>query len=256
MILCVSIGNTNVRCAVGSKESYREAVLKTDKLLSPDVFLKFLNGQFQSGFTDLLQGGIISSVVPQKTSIITDALHHQAGEILLKPVETSSCGIDISSYKGKLGEDRAVCCAAAMAKYEPPAIVIDFGTATTINVINADKAFTGGVIMVGMQTGLDALSRQTAQLPEVCGDFELDVICDDTEKSLMSGAVIGTAFAVEGFIKYIKTKLKCAPKVIITGGNAPLILKHCNFRFIYEPTLLIDGLFELYGHINIEIGEF
>jgi type III pantothenate kinase len=247
VILCVGIGNTNIRCAVGSKESYRQAILKTDKLLAPNDFINFLEKQFQSDIWELFQGSIISSVVPQKTAIITDAIQQKNSGILIRRVDAAKCGIDISGYNSRLGEDRAVCCAAGIAKYKSPTVVVDFGTATTVNVINADNIFVGGAVMVGVQTGLSALNRRTTQLPEVNDDLAFDVICDDTKKSLMSGAVMGTAYAVEGYIKYVQTSLKCTPTVIITGGNAPLIIKHCRFDFIYEPMLLIDGLFELYN---------
>jgi type III pantothenate kinase len=77
--------------------------------------------------------------------------------------------------------------------------------------------------------------------------MDFDIIGDSTEKSLISGAVMGAAYAIEGYVNHIETVLKCAPTVIVTGGAAPFIIKRCRFDFIYEPTLLLDGLFELYN---------
>lgn len=245
--MAVSIGNTNTRCAVGAKGNYRQAVLQTEGINQPEDFICFLEEQFQPGIWGLLQGGIISSVVPQKTSFITEAVRQKNDRIGLRRTDAAKCNFDISGYKSVFGEDRAVCCAAALAKYKPPVIVLDFGTATTVNVINADNIFVGGAIMVGINTGLAALNRRTAQLPEVHDYLNVDILCDDTQKSLVSGAVLGAAYAVEGYVKHIREILKCTPTVIITGGSASLIAPYLGFDFLHESMLLIDGLFELYN---------
>jgi len=244
LILCVGIGNTNIRCAVGVKANYRHAVLETEKINSAEDFVLFLEEEFRIDNWDLLKGGIVSSVVPQKTPLITEAVRTK---IQLQRTYAAKCNFIISEYNGNLGEDRAVCCAAALAKYKLPVTVIDLGTATTINVINTDHTFAGGVIMVGVQTGLTALEQNTAQLPLADDLSDIGVICCDTRKSLISGAVLGTVYAIEGYIKQIQALLTVKPTVIITGGNAPLIIPHCGFDFSYEPMLLIDGLFELYN---------
>jgi type III pantothenate kinase len=247
LILCIGIGNTHTKCAIGYKKNYQQITLLTEKINQPDDFILSLETQFKPNVYGMLQGCIVSSVVPDKTSIIIEAVRHMNNEITLQRFDVSKCNIDVTAYKSKLGEDRAVCCAGALAKYKPPFVVVDFGTATTVNVINLSGVFIGGAIMVGVQMGLDALNRNTAQLPIISNEMDVAVICDNTQDSLASGAFIGTSYAIEGYIKHIQTMLNVMPTVIFTGGAAPLVIPHYHFDFIYEPMLLIDGLFELYA---------
>jgi type III pantothenate kinase len=125
-------------------------------------------------------------------------------------------------------------------------VLIDFGTATTFNLVNKDGIFMGGAIMAGLQTGLNALAENTAQLPVMSNMWgEPKVIGTDTTENLLSGAVIGTAGAAEGFIDRIKAEIGEDIKVIATGGHAPVVLPVCRFPYIHEPSLLLEGLLNL-----------
>ena len=229
MILCVGLGNTHTIFAYGQKDSYKHFSIRTSEL----------DENFH--INENITGGIISSVVPEKTQIIKKIIP------AIRQVDISKSDIDFTKYKSKIGEDRAVCCIAALAKYKPPFVVIDFGTAITVNVIDKNNCFIGGAILAGVQTGIIALNQYTAQLPFVSCDLDVNVICDNTLSSILSGAVMGNVFAVEGYIRYIESMLKEKPNIIVTGGDAEIIVSHCNFEFTYEPLLLIEGLFELYS---------
>ncbi|MDR2939039.1 MAG: type III pantothenate kinase, partial [Clostridiales bacterium] len=192
MNLGVSIGNTNTRCAIGTKEYNRQVLIPTDKICSPNDFINFLEGQFQEDIWGLIDGSIISSVVPAKTPAIMSAL----GEKLNTPpklINLSELNVDFSGYKSKIGDDRAVCCSAAAIKYPLPIILIDLGTATTINVVDSGGVFLGGAILAGIQTGLLALTNHTAQLNLIDNFSNIKIIGTDTQKSLASGAIIGAA---------------------------------------------------------------
>ena len=246
MILCIDIGNTNSRCAIGTKENYRLVSAETNDFASVDSFTAFLYKHFGSEMPKI-EGCMLSSVVPQRKADAMQALKM----FDVKVVDLQNMGVDFSQYKTALGEDRAVCAAAAVHKYCAPIIVIDFGTATTVNVANENKIFIGGAIMAGVQTGIDALARDTARLPRIClsdiTDFTaVQPVGDNTYDGMVSGAVIGAACAIEGYIRRIKPLFTKPPTVIITGGNAAKVLPHCTFDFIYEPKLLIEGLFLLY----------
>lgn len=245
MILAVTIGNTNLRCAVGSLDDNCLAMMPVKALHRAEDFITFLNEQFQPDIWAALQGSVLSSVVPDKTPLVTEALRLKTG----KPPQRmglSSGFMDFSAYQSPLGEDRAVCCFAALAKYPPPLVVVDLGTATTINCLNAKGVFLGGAILAGITTGLHALAARTALLPSVMDFSEVPLIGNNTRENLLSGAVVGGAGAVEGYINRVGTQLGGIPKIILTGGNAPLILPHCRFDFVHEPHLLTDGLFRLY----------
>jgi len=253
MILCVDIGNTRVRCALGSSKSYLQAAVDTNKITDASCFAAFLEENFGSHMT-LLSGGIYSSVVPQKNADILKAVKMINKRAIISPVNLAQMGIDFSGYKSAIGEDRAVCSWTGLKKYGAPVIVIDFGTATTINVINESNVYMGGAIFAGVQTGIDSLARSTARLPQLdlsgTGLADAKLIGEDTFECIVSGAIIGAAFAAEGYVRRIEslldTKFGTPPTVIITGGNASKVIPYCGFDFVCEPTLLIEGLFWLY----------
>ena len=158
MILCIDIGNTNSRCALGTSENYRVVSAETNDFSNVASFTAFLKKHFADDIPRI-KGCILSSVVPQRKADAIQALQM----FNVKCVDMAHMGVDFSHYKTALGEDRAVCSAAAVHKYGAPVIVIDFGTATTINAINESSIFMGGAILAGVQTGIDALARDTAR---------------------------------------------------------------------------------------------
>jgi len=256
MILCVSIGNTNIRCALGTPGNYRQALIKTRNIASAKCFADFLCKSFGKEL-QLLTGGIFSSVVPHKNTDILHAiklLSTGSTPVPISPIDIAKMSVDFSGYKSAIGEDRAVCSMAAAKKYGAPVIVIDFGTATTINVVNENNAYIGGAILAGVQTGINALAKDTARLPQL--DLSesslagMGLIGNDTHTCIISGAVIGAACAAEGYVQRIQSvfseSLVPPPMVIITGGNASKVMPHCGFEFTYEPNLLIEGLFMHY----------
>jgi len=253
MILCIDIGNTRIRCAIGTKENYLQAAIDTNSIIDANCVAAFLQEKFGDDM-HRLSDGIYSSVVPQKNAIILQAIEMLNKNATINPVDTARMDIDFTGYRSVLGEDRAVCSAIAAKKYGAPVVVIDFGTATTINIINESKVYTGGAILAGVQTGIDALARGTARLPQfdVTGNgyANIKIIGEDTYECLVSGAILGAAFTANGYVQYIQALFaaKSTPPstVIITGGNAPKVLPHCSFDYIYEPNLLIEGLFWLY----------
>ena len=248
MILAVNIGNTNVRVALGKDSPIRDAVAFWEEIPSQKSFLCFLEEKFGVGLWDEIEGCIIASVVPGQTGLVADALEAKLGRPP-KRVDPLSCpGLDLSGYKDTPGEDRVVCCVAALQEHPPPLILIDFGTATTVNVIDREGRFLGGAILAGLHISLEALAGRTAQLPlveELSGSTPL--IGTRTRESMVSGAVLGEAFAAEGYVLRIKKILGEHTPVIVTGGHAPVILPHVGFEHIHAPNLLLSGLFALWA---------
>jgi type III pantothenate kinase len=242
LILCAGIGNTNIRCAVGTIDQYRQFSVPITGILHDADFIKIIEERFGTDIWGSIHGSIISSVVPLKTSIIKEAIYKKTGKYP-EFIDKHKCNVDFSGYKSELGEDRIVCVAAAARKYKLPAIIMDLGTATTINIISIDKKFLGGAIFPGIQTGLNALAQHAALLPEVTDFSDVRVIGGDTLGCLVSGAVIGIVCVIEGYVKRIRPELGSTPTIIITGGNAPKILPYCDFKFVYEPALLIEEMF-------------
>lgn len=248
MIMAVNIGNTNIRTAIGNKgekEIIKEAVLTAKELNSEGDFKNFIEKSFGLNIWRDIDGSIISTVVPEKTSFVTDAVIAETGKSPQR-IDAQSRRKLYAQYDGLLGEDRVACCAGALKKYGPPFIVVDFGTATTVNVVNPEGDFIGGAILAGVRTSLLALSDNTAQLPNIEMDARIPVIGKNTRENLLSGAVIGSAFAVEGYIRRMEWEMDRKLPVIITGGHAPIVLPYCKFVNMHEPGMLLMGLFALY----------
>ena len=251
MILAVNIGNTNIRAAIGKKEPELDAVAWGDEVASGDSLTRFIEERFGPDLWDKLEGSILASVVPSQTPLVSGAIQAKTGTAPQR-IDIKGCmSLNLKRYKGLPGEDRVVCCVGALQKYQPPFILVDFGTATTVNAVTEDRAFIGGAILAGLHISLKALADRTAQLPLIIpvkakSDARVPLIGTGTEENLLSGAVLGQAFAVEGYVNRIKSQLGPQTKVIVTGGHAPVVLPCCNFEYIHEPNLLLCGLFSLF----------
>jgi len=249
LILAVNIGNTNVRVAVGKDRPERDAVAFWEEIPGPEGFLCFLEEKFGAGLWNELEGCIISSVVPEQTPVVANALEAKLGRPP-KRVDLQNCPqLNPSGYNDTPGEDRIVCCVGALREHKPPLILIDFGTATTINVIDEGGRFLGGAILAGLHISLEALAGRTAQLPQI-GELaaSIPLIGAGTRECMVSGVVLGEAFAAAGYVQRIQKKFGRELPVIVTGGHAPVILPHCEFKHTHVPNLLLSGLFALYNN--------
>jgi len=250
VILAVSIGNTNVHAAIGQTEPVCQTAAYSNELPTSEKFVCFIEEYFGEEIWGRLEGSIVSSVVPAMTPAITQAIRDKTGSSPKRIGTDSPGGLSLSRYQDTPGEDRVVCCVGALQIHAAPLILIDFGTAPTVNVINEHNEFIGGAILAGPQIGLEVLARKTAQLPQIENiglDAHIPVIADSTKENLMSGAILGAAFAVEGYVHRIKAQLGQGTPVIVTGGHAPIILPYCGFERIHQPNLLLNGLFALCG---------
>jgi type III pantothenate kinase len=259
MILAVNVGNTNIRAAVADCSAGNYPIITSriiffaDGLSTETRMVEEIEKGLGADIWGKIEGSIISSVVPRQSAAVEAAIISKTGRAA-KRIDINNCGrLRLGDYKGLPGEDRIVCCAQALKKYEPPFIVIDFGTATTVNVVDKNGNFIGGAISAGLQIGLDALVRNTAQLPEIDGmaggSESIKVIGSGTAECLLSGAVIGVAAAAGGFVSRIEEEMGAELPVIITGGHARVILPHYRNKYIHEPDLLLEGLFSLYPEI-------
>jgi type III pantothenate kinase len=121
-------------------------------------------------------------------------------------------------------------------------VVVDFGTATTLDVVSANGEFVGGVIAPGVDSGLDALSQRAARLMRVELAAPPTTIGRNTVECMQSGLVLGAAAMVDGMVGRIAIELGAQPIVIATGGLAPLVLPHSVLIEEHEPMLTIEGL--------------
>ena len=162
------------------------------------------------------------------------------------PLEVSSripTGVDVE-YRDpqSAGADRIANAAAALALYGAPVVIVDFGTATTFDVILRERRYIGGVIAPGIVTGAEHLIRRAARLSA----FELKppphVVGRSTEESLQSGVYYGAVGQVDAIVRRIAQEERIKPRVIATGGLAPMIAKHSETIEKVDPDLTLHGL--------------
>lgn len=251
MIICLDVGNTNIKFAVFDGETLKLSfrVATEQKKTSDEYGGQLLNILSSSKVSvDDIKGGIISSVVPQ----LDYTLDRMCMNYLhIKPLQLApglKTGLNLKVDNAReVGADRVVNNVAGVKKYGYPLVIIDFGTATTFNVINAKGDFIGGVIAPGIKGSLDSLVNGTAKLPRVEIERPDTVIGTNTVTNMQSGIVYGFAGLVEYIVKKIKREINCdSAKVIATGGFSEVIAKEISCIDAVDKLLTLEGLNYLY----------
>lgn len=255
MLLVVDVGNTNTVFAVfdgqNAKGSWR---LSTVNARTADEYALSLSQLFQFGGISFSQitGVIIASVVPQTLfSLKTLSRRYCNIEPLVIGEPSVKLPIKVNIERAsEVGADRLVNAVAAYQKYKKAAIILDFGTATTFDVMNEQGDYLGGVIAPGINLSLDALHKAAAKLPEIAVEAPPKVIGTSTVSAMQSGVYWGYVALVEGIIARIRTEYKKPLKIIATGGLSPLFAKATAVIEHLEPDLTIYGLLKIYEENN------
>lgn len=250
MILAVDIGNTNIVIGVvDAKKTYfierlTTTIGKTN--LEYAITLKSILEIFHIEPRQL-EGAIISSVVPPLNRTIMEAIRKITG-ISAKLVGSGmKTGLNILMDNPRsVGSDMIVNSVGALNEHEPPIIIIEMGTATTMSVIDKDGRYIGGAILPGLRVSMDTMSSSTAQLPRISLDTPKKVIGKNTIDCMRSGIIYGNAAMIDGMLTRIETELGQSATIIATGGIAKVILPLCSHEIIYDGALLMKGLLTLY----------
>ncbi len=251
MVLTIDIGNTNIVIGGFIDDSLElVARINTEKNKTEDEYIVLLRDViFSKGHKlDEIKGAIISSVVPQTTYVLKNALDTTFGIDTIIVSMKINTGISLKyADPNQIGADFICALAGAVQKYELPCLVIDFGTATKTAVINKEKQFIGATIMPGIGISLDSLASRTAQLPNInLNSPPESIMGNNTIDCMKAGIVYGNACMVDGIIKRHKEEIGEDIRVIATGGFAKHIVKHCKEEIVYDRDLLLDGLNKLY----------
>ena len=250
MIFVIDVGNTNMTLGVYEGEELKATFrMMTKTPRTSDEYGVMLTTLLTTKgiTTDMIEGCIVASVVP-------DVMHSLTGGILryvgVKPLIVGpgvKTGIRIVTENPRaIGADRIVDAVAAYEKYGGPVIVIDFGTATTYDVVSADGVFQGGVISPGIRTSARALWGGAAMLPEIEIKKPASIIAKETVSSMQGGLVFGYIGQTEYIIKKIKEAGYEDAKVIATGGLGSILISETDMIDIYDPDLTLDGLRMIY----------
>ncbi|MCI8403972.1 MAG: type III pantothenate kinase [Clostridia bacterium] len=250
MLLAIDIGNTNivVGCCDGERICFMER-LTTNHTATEMEYAIALNSVLSLKKTNaqLINGAIISSVVPSVTNSIKEAVRKLTGVEALIIGPGIKTGLSIKTDDpAKLGSDLVVDAVAAINEYGAPAIVFDMGTATTISVINSNSEYLGTIIMPGMMISLNAMVSGTSQLPKISLDRPKRLIGTNSADCMKSGILYGTASGMDGMIDRIREEIGDV-KVIATGGLAGTVVPLCKNDIILDDELLIKGLMIIYN---------
>jgi type III pantothenate kinase len=249
MLLAIDVGNTQTVIGV-----YAGDTLKRHWRIS--TYPKKTNDEWALALSELLtinglglndiSGAIVCSVVPDVTQAL-EAMCRRTLEfdpLMVSPATDTGVTIKIDNPQ-EIGADRLVNAAAALAEYGGPAIIADFGTATTFDVLSAEGEYLGGAIAPGIEISLDALFSRAARISEIEITVPDKAIGRNTAEGLLSGIVFGYAGQVDALVDRIKKEL-AAPEdsinLIATGGLAETVLSSCRTSFTNDPLLTLKGL--------------
>lgn len=260
MLLAVNVGNKNISVAIFDEitvEPIAKFKIAADICKTSDEYVISLKQllDFSGIDTKSIDGVIMASVVPQLNDVIKSVIFKITGKtpLTVGPGVKTGFAIRIDD-PAELGADIAANCAAVVSalkaeKLDCAAIILDMGTVTTLFAIGKGKEVVGGTILSGVGMSLEALHRETAQLPNIELSAACRAIGKNTKESLTSGVILGQAAMIDGLIDRFEKELKCKSGEAVlfaTGESCKPIISNCAHSFRYDQTLTLKGLASIY----------
>ncbi len=248
MLIVMDVGNTETTIGLCDGEVVTDHWrTTTDAQRTPDEVFVMLRGLLSANGIEAgaVTAAAIGAVVLGVTGSLVDAAAKLTGTAPIVVDARSPLGITLQVDEPMtVGADRIINTLAASRIYRADCIVVDLGTATTYDCITADGVFLGGIIQPGVRTSAETLFRRTSKLPATELVAPKKAIGTRTEECIRSGIVFGTADSVDGLVRRIKKEWPRpqVPKVIATGGLAPVIKPYCAEIELVEPDLTLHGL--------------
>ena len=272
MLLAIDVGNTNLVLALGDRTDrsgddtgcrggpcptivarYRIETCAMSDPKGSEAAIRATLGEMAGKVDD----AIIASVVPDVTGPVVAAMTAITGSApLIVGTDDVDLGIAVNiDVPSQAGADRLVNAVGAMAHYDVPAILLDFGTATTLDLVSEDGGYEGGIIAPGVALSIEALERAAAQLPRLelrAFDVDLPVLGKNTVTAMESGVFWGYVGMIEGLLQRLREEQAAGNTdgqqlpAIATGGLAGLFAAHLSGITAVDPDLTVRGLFEIY----------
>ncbi len=257
MPIAIDVGNTNaVLGKIKDNIIVDQLRIKTESLKIP---LSDITDETRNELSKLVNGEseniLLSGVVPQamlNLKLLIEEMYEDKNIILV----TTDHLLRLIKVELKnpyeVGDDRIINAIASLNKYKPPLIIIDFGTATTFDVINNNGAYSGGLICPGINLSLSSLSQGTALLPLIEFKRSEKIIGKSTIEAMESGSYWGYVSLIEGIVERLKNENECnSAKVVATGGYSSLFKEDVNCIDHFEENLTLEGL----NLVNLKINE-
>lgn len=250
IILAIDVGNTHIEVGLYNNKKYitswriATGVHRTeDEMIT---FLDYFLSQKKLKLDDV-DDMIISSVVPNVTQIFQKLCRNYFNKEVFVVEYTLDTGLKIDyNPPSSVGADRICNAVAAYEKFGGPTIIVDFGTATTLDIIDSKGTYLGGAIAPGLEMTALSLYERTAKLPKISLEYPETIIGKTTEHSMQAGIMYGTIKMVDGLIELMKKEIKGNVKVIATGGLANHILSKSQQIQQVETNLVLEGLIKIY----------
>jgi type III pantothenate kinase len=250
VLLLIDVGNTNTVFALyREREPLGQWRLSTARERTAEEYAALLIQLLTIGGFDHkgVGGVVISSVVPQTVFPLRKMSRTFFGREAFVVGEDVAIPIGNKLINPKeAGADRLVNALAAVRRYVPPLMIVDFGTATTFDIVDDEGAFLGGIIAPGINLSIEALHRAAAKLPRIAVEPPPQVIGRSTVQAMQSGIFWGYVGLIEGLARRVQDEYGRSMTVIATGGLAPLFARHCKVVEHVDPDLTMIGLVEIY----------
>ena len=256
MLLAIDAGNTNVVFALVDEGKIRARWrIATEPRRTADEYAVWLNQLLELeglGRADV-SAVIIGTVVPRalhNLSVLSSKYFKVEPLVAGQDAAEWPIALDVDEPKS-VGADRALNAIAGHDRHDGDLIIIDFGTATTFDVVDFSGAYKGGIIAPGINLSLDALVAAAAKLPRIAIEApeDISVIGRTTESQMLAGIYWGYVAMIEGLVARLKAEIGRPVKVLATGGLAPLFERHGKLFDAVEPDLTIQGLSLLYSKV-------
>lgn len=251
MILVIDVGNTNMTFGVYDQAemigTFR-MMTKTPRTSDEYGVMMITLLENKGVSTEQIEGTVVASVVPDVMHALTGGIVRYIGNQPLIVGPGVKTGIRVVTENPRaIGADRIVDAVAAYEKYGGPVLVLDFGTATTYDLVTADGNFAAGITAPGIRISSEALWKQTAKLPNIEIKKPKSILAQETISSMQAGLVYGQIGQTEYIIRKVKEESALPElKVVATGGLGRLISEETDFIDIYDSALTLDGLRIIY----------
>ncbi len=240
MLLAIDVGNSNLFIGLFDGDRLLSTWrLTTDRRTADEYGIPIKALVDNHKITQFCAAGVVPFVVQQLAEMSQRVFGLEA--ISLSGHNGDLLPVDVDN-PNEVGIDRILNAVAAVPKYGKPLIIVDMGTATTFDVIDANGAYVGGVIAPGIYISADALFRNTALLPKVPLVAGQKIIGRNTITCVQAGIVRGQAALVQSVVEKIRDEMGVCARVIATGGAAPVILPHVEILETYDPELILHGI--------------
>lgn len=251
MILVIDVGNTNMTFGVYDQEEMIGTFrMMTKTPRTSDEYGVMITTLLRNKgvSTEQIEGTVVASVVPDVMHSLTGGIVRYIGNQPLIAGPGVRTGIRVVTENPRsIGADRIVDAVAAYEKYGGPVLVLDFGTATTYDLVTADGNFAAGITAPGIRISSEALWKQTAKLPNIEIKKPKSILAQETISSMQAGLVYGQIGQTEYIIRKVKEESALEDlKVVATGGLGRLISDETDAIDIYDSALTLDGLRIIY----------